>query len=70
MSLLMLLCQLGMAAMGGVTWVLTRLPGKRTERNGRMGRHSNCLPVGTKRAAEAEQSTPNTNAENGVAERV
>ena len=32
MSLLMLLCPLGMAAMGGVAWVLTRLPGKRAER--------------------------------------
>ena len=32
MSLLMLLCPLGMAAMGGVAWVLTRLPGKRTGR--------------------------------------
>lgn len=30
MSLLMLLCPLGMAAMGGVAWVLRRLPGKRT----------------------------------------
>jgi hypothetical protein len=70
MLLLMLLCPLGMAAMGGVAWVLTRLPGKRTERIGRMARHSTYLPVGTKQPAEAEQSTPDTNAENEVAERV
>jgi hypothetical protein len=31
MSLLMLLCPVGMAAMGGITWVLTRLPGKGTD---------------------------------------
>lgn len=56
--------------MGGVACVLTRLPGKRTERIGRMTRHSTCLSVGTKQPAEAEQSTPDTNAENEVAERV
>jgi hypothetical protein len=41
-----LLCPLGMAAMGGIAWVLTRLPGRRTERIARMARHTTCLPVG------------------------
>lgn len=46
MSLLMLLCPLGMVAMGGVAWVLTRLPGKRMGRIARVARRSTCLPVG------------------------
>lgn len=46
MSLLMLLCPVGMAAMGGVAWVLTRLPGKRTGRIARVARRSTRLPVG------------------------
>lgn len=65
-----LLCPLGMAAMGGIAWVLTWLPGRRTERIARMARHSTCLPVGAKQPAEVEQSTPDTDAENEVAERV
>jgi hypothetical protein len=44
MSILMLLCPLGMAAMGGVAWVLTRLPGKRTGL-ARVARRSTCLPA-------------------------
>jgi len=35
-----------------------------------MARHSTRLPVGTKQPAEAEQSTPDTNAEHRVVERV
>lgn len=42
----MLLCPLGMAAMGGIAWVLTKLPGRRTERIARMARHTTRLPVG------------------------
>jgi hypothetical protein len=38
-----LLCPLGIAAMGGIAWVLTRLPGRRTERIARMARHATCL---------------------------
>lgn len=52
MSLLMLLCPLGMAAMGGVAWVLTRLPGMRTGRIARVPRRSTWVPVG------APQSQP------------
>ncbi len=63
-----LLCPLGMAAMGGIAWVLTRLPGRRTERIARMARHSTCLPVGAKHPPDAEQNTPDTESE--VAERV
>ncbi len=65
-----LLCPLGMAAMGGIAWVLTRLPGRRTERIARMARHSTCLPVGAKQPADVRPSTPDTDAENEVAERV
>lgn len=60
-----LLCPLGMAAMGGIAWVLTRLPGRRTERIARMARHTTCLPVGAKQPAEAEPSTPDTDQEQG-----
>jgi hypothetical protein len=70
MSLLMLLCPLGVAAVGGVAWVLTRLPGKRTERIARMARRSTCLPVSTNQPEEAEADTPDASAENEVAERV
>jgi hypothetical protein len=55
MSLLMLLCPLGMAAMGGVAWVLTRLPGKRTGRIARIARRSTCLPVGTSQSQPADE---------------
>jgi hypothetical protein len=70
MSLLMLLCPLGMAAMGGIAWVLTRLPGARTERIARIARRSTCLPVSAKQPAEAEANAPDASAENEVAERV
>lgn len=66
----MLLCPVGMAAMGGIAWVLTRLPGRRTERIARMARHTTCLPVGAKQTTETERSTPDTSVENEVAERV
>lgn len=59
-----------MAAMGGIAWVLTRLPGRRTERIARMARHTTCLPVGAKQPVETERSTPGMGAENEVAERV
>jgi hypothetical protein len=42
---LMLLCPLGMAAMGGIAWLLRRLPGKRTERIAPVARRSNCLAL-------------------------
>jgi hypothetical protein len=67
MSLLMLLCPLGMAAMGGIAWVLTRLPGKRTAR---IARRSTCLPLGARQPAQAEQSTPDTGTEHEVAKHV
>jgi hypothetical protein len=55
MSLLMLLCPLGMAAMGGIAWVLTRLPGKRAERVARMARHTTCLPMGASQSQPADE---------------
>ncbi len=66
MSLLMLLCPLGMAAMGGVAWVLTRLPGRTPSGlRGWFGR--SCLPMSVKQPAEAEA---NAERENEVAQRV
>jgi hypothetical protein len=44
--------------------------GEAHERIARMTRHSTCMPVGAKQPAEAEPSTPDTDAENEVAERV
>jgi hypothetical protein len=68
-GLLMVLCPLGMMAMGGVGWVLTRLPGRRAER---IVRRSTCLPVGAgqKPGEAAAQSTPDAGAEQEIAERV
>jgi hypothetical protein len=54
MSLLMLLCPVGMAAMGGIAWVLTRLPGKGTGRIARMARRSSCLPLPTSQPRPAD----------------
>jgi hypothetical protein len=50
-----LLCPLGMAAMGGIAWVLTRLPGKRAERVARMARHTTCLPVAASQSQPADE---------------
>jgi len=55
MSLLMLLCPLGMAAMGGVAWVLTRLPRKRMGRIAWGARRSTCLPVGASQSQPADE---------------
>jgi prolipoprotein diacylglyceryltransferase len=41
----MVLCPLGMVAMGGVAWVVTRLPGRRSERIAKVASHSTCLPA-------------------------
>jgi hypothetical protein len=49
-GLLMVLCPLGMVAMGGVAWVVTRLPGKRAERIAQVARHATCLPVAPARS--------------------
>lgn len=57
MSLLMLLCPLGMTAMGGVAWVLTRLPEKRTGRIARMARRSSRLPVGGSQPQPADEDS-------------
>ena len=65
-----LLCPLGMAAMGGIAWVLTRLPGKAHRADRADSPHTTCLPVAAKQHADAEPSTPDTDAENEVAERV
>ncbi len=53
--------------MGGIAWVLSRLPERRTEWIARVARRSTCLPVGAKQRTEAERSTPDTGAEHEVA---
>jgi hypothetical protein len=55
MSLLMWLRPLGIAAMGDVAWVLTRLPGKRTGRIARVARRSTCLPMGASESQPADE---------------
>lgn len=60
MSLLMLLCPLGMAAVGGVAWVLTRLPGKRQGRIARVAQRSSCLPLPTSQSQRADGGSEQT----------
>jgi hypothetical protein len=70
-GLLMVLCPLGMVAMGGVAWVLTRLPGRRADRIAKVARRSTCLPVGTsQKPAKAEPNTPDAGAEHEITGRV
>jgi hypothetical protein len=67
-GLLMVLCPLGMMAMGGVAWELTRLPGRRAAQ---VAGRSTCLPVGTShKPGEAVQSTPDAGAQHEITERV
>jgi hypothetical protein len=44
----MLACPLGMAAMGGVAWVLGRLPGRRADRLARISSRASCMSMGAK----------------------
>jgi hypothetical protein len=55
-----LACPLGMAAMGGVAWVLGRLPGRRAERLARISSRANCMSMGAakQQPSEAEEATP------------
>jgi len=59
-GLLMVLCPLGMVAMGGVAWVLTRLPGKRTGRIARVARRSTCLPLPASQSQPADKGSEQT----------
>ncbi len=70
-GLLMVLCPLGMVAMGGVAWVVTRLPGKRAERIAKVASHATCLPVVTsQKPGEAAPKTPDAGDEHEITERV
>lgn len=42
-----LACPLGMAAMGGIAWAATRLPGRRADRLARIANRATCMPMGT-----------------------
>ncbi len=43
-----LACPLGMAAMGGIAWVATRLPGRRADRLARVANRATCMAMGAK----------------------
>lgn len=50
-------CPLGMLAMGGIAWVLTRLPGRRAERLARVASHVSCMPMAaSKQPDEADRN--------------
>jgi hypothetical protein len=53
-----LACPLGMFAMGGVAWMLTRLPGRRTERLARLANRATCMPMGAKSQPAEVQKNP------------
>jgi hypothetical protein len=50
-----LACLLGMASMGGIAWVLGRLPGRRAGRLASLSSRANCMPMG-RRPAEAHEN--------------
>jgi hypothetical protein len=47
-----------MFAMGGIAWVLTRLPGRRTERVARLANRATCMPMGAKSQPSELQKNP------------
>ena len=57
-SIWILACPLGMFAMGGVAWVLTRLPGRRAERVARLANRATCMPMGAKSQPAEVQKNP------------
>lgn len=60
MSLLIeiLVCPLGMFAMGGIVWVASRVPGRRAERLARLGSRATCMSMGAKRPVEVKENAP------------
>lgn len=52
----MLACPLGMAAMGGVAWTLSRLPGRRAKRLANLSRRATCMTIG--HAAKDDTGAP------------
>jgi hypothetical protein len=57
-SIWILACPLGMFAMGGVAWVLTRLPGRHAGRLARVANRATCMPMGDKSQAAEVQKNP------------
>ncbi|HLB21252.1 MAG TPA: hypothetical protein VK605_04040 [Solirubrobacteraceae bacterium] len=55
-----LICPLGMLAMGGIAWGLGRLPGRRAERLARRASRASCMPMGgaKQQPGEAEEIAP------------
>ncbi len=63
----MLACPLGMAAMGGGAWVLSRLPGRQAERLARISSRANCMPMGARHhPPEVTESANDESAEEKV----
>ena len=67
-----LICPLGMAAMGGIAWGLSRLPGRRAERLARISSRASCMSMGSakQQPVEVNESTPGAGIEHKVAEHV
>jgi hypothetical protein len=51
-----LACPLGMAAMGGIAWVLGRLPGRHAARLASLSSRATCMPMGGRQPAEAHEN--------------
>lgn len=59
-----LICPLGMLAMGGIAWGLGRLPGRRAERLARTASRASCMSMGAaKQSTEADETAPAASAE-------
>lgn len=60
-----LVCPLGMFAMGGIAWGLGRLPGRRAERLARTASRASCMSMGgaKQQPSEAEETTPTASSE-------
>lgn len=68
MSLLMLLCSLGMFAVGGMAWGLGWLPGRRVERLAGTASRASCLLLrdAKRQPSEAGETTPSASVEADV----
>lgn len=58
-----LICPLGMFAMGGIAWGLGRLPGRRAERLARTASRASCMSMGARPLTESDASTQDVSAE-------
>lgn len=61
----MIACPVGMAAMGGIAWGLSRLPGRRAQRLASLSSRATCMPMGAGRqpVAADQRTTPEIDAD-------